>query len=165
MCNIYLDILNFCLSTFLLDNAFSLLNSYTFAFVPLYCHPCAISTSMYETFGSLLLDNAFSLTHFISLVVSFILTLTVHVYLISLFATNKYVLSNSLIILTWLLDFIISFLFQILSHLFVSVEWIELDCVVLVCLNSLSFVFMFDLLLWNDCWCIVWLLSIMASVS
>ena len=106
-----------CLSTSLLDNAFSLLNSYTFAFVPLYCHPCAISTLMYETFGSLLLDNAFSLTHFISLVVSFILTLIVHDYLISLLATNKYVLSNSLIILTQLFDVITSFLFQTLSHL------------------------------------------------
>jgi hypothetical protein len=115
--NIYLDILNFWLSTFLLSNAFSLLNSYTFAFVPLYCHPCAISTLRYETFGSLLLDNAFSLTHFISLVVSFILTLIVQCYLISLLATDKYVLSNSLIFLIWFLDFIISFLFQTLSYL------------------------------------------------
>jgi hypothetical protein len=64
-----------------------------------------------------LLDNAFFLTHFISMVVSFILTLIIHGYLISLLATNKYVLSNSLIILTWLLDFIIYFLFQTLSHL------------------------------------------------
>jgi hypothetical protein len=51
------------------------------------------------------------------LVVSFILTLIVHGYLISLLATDKYVLSNSLIILTQLLDVIISFLFQTLSHL------------------------------------------------
>ena len=109
-----------------------------------------------------LLDNTFSLTHYISLVISFILTLIVHDYLISLLTTNKYVMSNSLIILTQLLDVIISFLFQTSSHLFVLVEWVELNCVVLVCLSSLSFVFMFDLFLWNDCRCIVWLLSTMA---
>jgi hypothetical protein len=72
---------------------------------------------MYETFGSPLLDNVFSLTHFISLVISFILTLIVHDYLISLLTTNKYVLSNSSLFLTWLLNFIISFLVQTLSHL------------------------------------------------
>jgi hypothetical protein len=120
-------ILYYIISGFLIpDNAFSLLNSYTFAFMPLYCHPCAIPTLMYEIFDSLLLldnvslfcllDNAFSLTHFISLVVSFILTLIVHGYLISLLATNKYVISNSLIIRTQLLDVILSFLFQTLSH-------------------------------------------------
>jgi hypothetical protein len=61
--------------------------------------------------STFLLDNTFSLTHFISLVVSFILTLIVHGYLISLLATDEYVLSNSLIILIQLLDVIISFLF------------------------------------------------------
>ena len=121
--NIYLDIINFCLSTFLLDNAFSLLNSYTSVFLPLYCHPWTTSTLIYWTLclSTSLLDNALVFCILkkilISLVVSFILTLIVHGYLISLLATNKYVLSNSSLFLTWLLDFIISFLFQTLSHL------------------------------------------------
>jgi hypothetical protein len=63
-----------------------------------------------------LLDKVFSLTHFISLVISFILTLLVHGYLISLLATNKYVMSKSLIIHTQLLNVILSCLFQTLSH-------------------------------------------------
>jgi hypothetical protein len=126
-----------------------------------------------------LLDKAFSLTHFISLVVSFILTLLVHDYLISLLATNKYVWSNSLIILTQLLDFIIFFYYS-KPCLTVCFGWmsriglccdgmlwmsrIELCCASILDFRIVIFVPMIDLLLCNDCWCIVWLLSIMASV-
>jgi hypothetical protein len=147
-----------------------MLSPYWILILLLSCH-CIATLAQYLPWyilnlclSTFLLDNAFSLTHFISLVISFILTLIVHGYLISPLATNKYVLSKLLDIsnmIPWLYNI---FLISNLVSPFVLVEWVELDCVVLVCLSSLSFVFMFDLLLWNDCWCIVWLLSTIASI-
>jgi hypothetical protein len=120
--NIYLDILNFCLSTFLLDNAFSLLNSYTFVLAIVLSTLDNIYLEILNPLSLYVIMPLYFVSLkkiLISLVVQFILASPVSGYLISplVINNNVLILSISLLFLIWFLDFIISFLFLTLSRL------------------------------------------------
>ena len=152
------------------------MTSYTFVFLPLYCHPWTISTLIYWTLclSTSLLDNALVFcilkNHILGCIIyaSYITSLVLG-YFNSLLVIDNNVLflSNSLLFLIWFLDFIISLSYSQPCLTF-PLGWksrIELCCASVLEFLLVIFVPMFDLLLCNDCWCIVWLLSTMTSVS